>query len=122
MAGFQRRGQTSRGFGNDLEAARDGVQSARVLLETLVIETGGEPGRQVDVVQNITQRSSMPFAGNRIGSTIAGHRRSYLHRSSGPMMTTALRSAERVAPAAVTAVAIPAAISVEPARCLWSVP
>ena len=48
--------QAARRFGNDLKAARHGIDRARVGHECLVVEAGGELNGKTDVVRNVTQR------------------------------------------------------------------
>ncbi len=50
---FQRRGQATRGFGNDLETTRHGIDRAQVVTKACSVETRRESFGKVDVVENV---------------------------------------------------------------------
>ena len=56
MPSFHCFGQAPRGFGNDLQTPRDGIDGPRIIPEARVVETGGKFGRQIDVMENVAKR------------------------------------------------------------------
>jgi hypothetical protein len=50
---FQRRGQAPRGFGNDLETTRHGVDRAQVVTKPRRVKTRRESLGKVDVMENV---------------------------------------------------------------------
>ena len=50
---FQRRGQATRGFGNDLETTSHGVDRAQVVTKRAGVETRRESLGKVDVMENV---------------------------------------------------------------------
>jgi hypothetical protein len=53
MTFFQRRGQAARGFGDDLETTRHGIDRAQVVTKPCSVETRRESLGKVDVVENV---------------------------------------------------------------------
>ena len=58
MAGLQIVRQPARGFGNDFEAACDGIEGAQIIAKRFETHTGNKAGRKLDVMRDVTQAAS----------------------------------------------------------------